>query len=365
MSYVFFTESSMNIGGQELQAIQQIGSLNLHGYKTILLCKPLSQIGALAKVRGIEVVELAFRNAFHFKSILRVRELFLQYEPKVILSHGSRDAYISLLGLILTPAVIRKKILLYRVKTFQHGIPIAFAYNYLFSKTLTPSIYLKNKFLENTSIKPEKIDVLYPGINFESLDAVDSTLPDEVLEWLNSHPGPVISHGAILRGEKGHLTILRALVLVKQSFPNVRYLIAGEGQDRPILEAEIIALGLSENVFLTGILRQIAPLIRMSDVAVLPSLIEPLGMFQIESQYLEIPTIVSDVGGIPETILDQKTGLMIESGNVEAWAASIIWVLSNPAEAKMMAKEGKKFISEKFSLLANTKKLIDLIEDQH
>jgi glycosyltransferase involved in cell wall biosynthesis len=255
-----------------------------------------------------------------------------------------------------------RKILLYRVKTFQHGSPIAFPYNYFFSKTLTPSENLRSKLLENSAIHPNKIEVLYPGIHFDSLDQQGQDLPAWILEWLSSHPGPIISHGAILRGEKGHKTILMALVQVKKTFPNVRYLIAGEGFEKSMLEAEIARLDLTNNVLFTGILSHIAPLLRLSDIAVLPSLIEPLGMFQIESQYLEVPTIVSNVGGVPETILDQKTGLMIEAGNADSWAKAIIWTLSNPAEAKKMAQEGKRYVTNKFSLSANTTKLIELIE---
>jgi len=216
--------------------------------------------------------------------------------------------------------------------------------------------------LANPAINPQKLKVIYPGIDFSALDCSTDQLPDYVLNWLDSHPGPVISHGAILRSEKGRSTILKALVEVKNAIPDVRYLIAGEGQDRPLLEAEIATLGLGDNVLLTGILKKIAPLLRKSDLAVFPSLVEPLGMFQIEAQYLEVPTIASKVGGIPETMLDQETGIMIESGKVEQWAKAIIWMLSNTDYAKQTAKAGKQMVVEKFSLNANTKSLISLFE---
>jgi glycosyltransferase involved in cell wall biosynthesis len=256
----------------------------------------------------------------------------------------------------------RKRIPVFRVKTFQHGYPLSFAYNYIFSGTVIPSDYLRSRFLANPAINPQKLQVVYPGIDFSALDYSTDQLPDHVLNWLDAHPGPVISHGAILRSEKGHSTILKALVEVKKAIPDVRYLIAGEGQDKPLLEAEIAALGLGDNVLLTGILKKIAPLLRKSDLAVFPSLVEPLGMFQIEAQYLEVPTIASRVGGIPETMLDQETGLMIESGNVDQWAKAIIWMLSNTNHAKQMAKAGKQMVAEKFSLNANTKSLISLFE---
>jgi glycosyltransferase involved in cell wall biosynthesis len=363
MRYIFFTESSVNIGGQELQALQQMTDLNTKGYQAILLCKPFSKIGYLARERGLTVFELMFKNSFDVTSIFRMIELIKQYRPQAVFSHGSRDAYITFVALLLLSIKksFRKK-LLYRVKTFQHGSPMALPYNYFFSKTLTPSEHLRSKLLENSKIHPNKVEVLYPGIHFESLNQKNQYLPSLVLEWLNSHPGPVISHGAILRGEKGHKTILKALVQVKKIFPNVRYLIAGEGLEKSILEAEIVRLDLTDNVLLTGILSHITPLLHITDIAVLPSLIEPLGMFQIESQYLEVPTIVSNVGGIPETILDKKTGLMIEAENVNAWVNAIIWTLSNPDKAKKMAQEGRRYVTNKFSLSANTAKLIELIE---
>jgi glycosyltransferase involved in cell wall biosynthesis len=359
---VLFSDSSMNIGGQELQALQQMRSLNMLGYQTILLCKPKSAISVRARSDSIAVQEISFRNAFHVPSLIKLLRLVKVKNPIAMFCHGSHDALICVLVGMMQVLRTGKRAPVFRVKTFQHGYPLSFAYNYLFSGTVIPSNYLRSRFLVNPAIDPNKLRVVYPGIDFSALDSASEQLPTNILTWLASHPGPVMSHGAILRGEKGHGTILKALVEVKKVIPNVRYLIAGEGQDKPLLEAEIAVLGLGENVLLTGILKKIAPLLRKSDLAVLPSLVEPLGMFQIEAQYLEVPTIASRVGGIPETMLDQQTGLMIEPGNVEQWANAIIWMLSNPEPAKQMAKAGKKMVVEKFSLNTNTNSLIGLFE---
>lgn len=359
---VLFSDSSMNIGGQELQALQQMHSLHEHGYSPILLCKPKSAISARANSEGLNVIEIPFRNAFHIPSLGKLLQLAKEKKPVAMFCHGSHDALICAFVGMIQIILGRKRIPVFRVKTFQHGYPLSFAYNYLFSGTVIPSDYLRSKFAANPAIHVQKLKVLYPGINFSELDNPDAVLPVHVQTWLDTHPGPVISHGAILRGEKGHGTILKALVHVKDVFPNVRYLIAGEGQDKPLLEAEIVRLGLSDNVLMTGILKKIAPLLRKSDLAVLPSLVEPLGMFQIEAQYLEVPIIVSNTGGIPEAVVNQVTGLMIEPGNVEEWANAIIWTLSNLSTAKKMAQEGKKFVVEKFSLEANTTGLINLVD---
>lgn len=358
---LLFTESSINLGGQELQALQQMSALNELGYQTILLCKINSAIATAAQRRGLHFLMLPFRNAFDLKSISQVSKLIQQYRPIALMCHGSRDALVCAMAIKWTTLLGICPPRLLRIKTFQQGRPLSFAYNYLFNSTLVPSEHLRQKFLVNKWIKPNKIKVLYPGINFFALDLDESALPDTLLDWLDTHPGPVISHGAVLRGEKGHVTILRALLIVREQYPNIRYVIAGDGHDRSLLERQIQNLDLTENVFLAGHLSSIAPLLKRSDLAVLPSLREPLGMFQIEAQYLEVPVIASDVDGIPETILHQKTGLLAKSGDAKAWALAILWVLNHSDLAKQFAVEGRSYVAEKFSIEKNTQALLKLI----
>ena len=358
---VFFTDSSMNIGGQELQALQQMHALNQAGWQTQLLCKPQSAIAKRALDMDLAVQAIRFRNAFHLPSWRAIYQIIQTQKPRAFICHGSHDAIVCAFVALWVRALHGKHIPVYRVKTFQHGYPLSFAYNYLFTKTLTPSAYLRSLFLVNKSIDPRRIDVLYPGIDFAKLANTQHPLPQHIAAWLNTHPGPVIAHGAILRGEKGHSVLLHALAIVKEIQPQIRYLIAGQGQEKPVLEALIYELGLDDNVLLTGIVEHIAPLLRASDIAVLPSLIEPLGMFQIEAQFLEVPTITSDAGGIPETIVNEQTGLMVEAGNVEQWAKALLWMLDHPLEAKQFAKAGKRQVLEKFSLEANTAQLLRLI----
>ena len=358
---VFFTDSSMNIGGQELQALQQMRALNAAGWQTQLLCKPQSAIAKRALDMDLAVQAIRFRNAFHVPSWIDMYRIIKNRKPNAIICHGSHDAILCALLALWMRAVHAKCIPVFRIKTFQHGYPLSFAYNYLFTKTLTPSAHLRALFLVNKAIDPKRIDVLYPGIDFAKLANTQHPLPQHIAAWLNTHPGPVIAHGAILRGEKGHSVLLHALAIVKKTQPQIRYLIAGQGQEKPVLEALIHELGLDDNVLLTGIVEHIAPLLRASDIAVLPSLIEPLGMFQIEAQFLEVPTITSDAGGIPETIVHEQTGLMVEAGNVAQWAKAILWMLDHPLEAKQFARAGKQQVLEKFSLEANTAQLLRLI----
>ena len=158
---VFFTDSSMNIGGQELQALQQMRALQESGFNALLLCKPNSAILQRARAFGVEANPIRFRNAFHLPSFWQLLQLVRSKDPMAIVCHGSHDAILSALVSRWIAFLGGRRIPVLRVKTFQHGYPLFFAYNHLFSKTLTPSHHLRSLFLANRSIKPNKIEVLY------------------------------------------------------------------------------------------------------------------------------------------------------------------------------------------------------------
>ena len=358
---VLFLESSKNIGGQELQLLQQMQELNRLGWATKLLCKSQARIHNFAISKGLDVQALGFRNALHIPSIIEVMKAIRSFKPNALICHSGHDAVIGaiaakLLGLFQSrPRVIR-------MRTYQPGMPSSFTYNYLFDKTYTPSEHLRNRMLENKKIQESKVGILYPGIDFKKLDEASGNLSQDLLEWIKTHPGPVISHGAMLRGEKGHATILHALPQVIQKFPYLRYVIAGEGGAKEELLSLVAKLGLAEHVYFAGMVQPIAALLKMSDLAILPSLMEPLGMFQIESQYLGIPTLASNVDGIPETLIHEKTGLLVQPGNSDAWAQQIIWALTHLSQMQEWAREGSLFVKNKFSMASNTQELLKIIQ---
>jgi glycosyltransferase involved in cell wall biosynthesis len=360
---VLFLESSKNIGGQELQLLQQMLELNKLGYETKLLCKPGSRVYDFAISHGLNVALIGFRNALHLPSIFGVIRQILTFRPATLICHSGHDAIVgSLTARLIGFFGVKPKVI--RMRTYQPGIPSSFAYNYLFDKTYTPSKHLREKILANKNIQDDRIGVLYPGIDFSKLDTVSSDLPDHLSQWLSDRPGPIICHGAMLRGEKGHTVILRALPEVIQHVPDILYVIAGEGPEESNLKRLVAELNLEDHVYFSGMVSPIAPLLKISALAILPSLMEPLGMFQIESQYLEVPTIASDVDGIPETLIHQETGLLVAAGDVSAWAQNIIWALANKEVMKSWAKAGKIYVGDKFSMANNTKELVNIINSE-
>ncbi len=356
---ILFSESSPNLGGQELQLLQQMVALKQRGVSVKLACRPSSGIYQAALQRGLALEPVAFRNSLHGRSILRIRRLLQAWQPDVVVSHSGHDANVC--G--VAARLLRLRPRMVRVRTYQHGIPHAWSYNWLADVTLVPSREMRARVLCNPRIKPSRIHVLYPGLDFAEIACeAQHVLPERVAKWLAQHSGRVIAHAAMLRPEKGHLLMLDVLARLLPRFPDLRYVLAGEGEQRIAIERRIHELGISENVLMAGMLQPIAPLLQRAHLVIMPSLVEPLGMAQIEALSLGVAVVASDVDGIPETITADQTGLLVAPGNTVAWVDAMTWALEHPERMAAMAKDGRSQVLEKFSIEANIARFLDLIQ---
>jgi glycosyltransferase involved in cell wall biosynthesis len=356
---ILFTESSRNVGGQELQLLAQMTALEAAGVSTCLACLPGGRLDAVASSRGVTPVPVPFRNSLHPPSILRLARLIREWRPEIVVSHSGHDANTA----AIAARLVRPRPVLVRARTYQHGLPSAFPYNVAADFTLVPSVELRAQLLANPRIRPARIHVLYPGIDFAALDRqAAEPLPESVGAWLATHPGPLIVHGAMLRPEKGHHFFLDVLASVRSRFPDVRYVATGEGEMREALIARAAALGLADHVLFPGVVTPLAPVIARADLAVLPSLYEPLGMFQSEALALGVPVVASRTGGIPETVEDGVTGWLAPPGDHTAWVAAVAEALSDPAEAGSRAQRGRDDVRARFAIDANVAALLRLAD---
>jgi glycosyltransferase involved in cell wall biosynthesis len=351
LARVLFTESSPNLGGQELQLLTQARGLAGRAIETRLMCPAGSRISEVAGQFGVPASSVAFRNSLHPPSVLRVARELTAWRPDAVLCHSGHDADVCAIAARLVPRRPR----LVRMRTYQHGLPHAWTYNRLFDRTLVPSAEMRRRLLANRRVRAERIAVLHPGIAFGELDARGAQPLDSGLEQtLARFPERRLTHAAMLRHEKGHAFMLEVLARLRPRFPDLCYVIAGEGELKETLRGKARALGLEANVCFAGLVRSLPALYLKSELVVMPSLDEPIGMSQIEALGLGVPVVASRVGGIPETM----EHLLVSPGDTEAWVQAMTWALEHPEEMRARAAAGRADVRRRFDLTAVLDELV-------
>lgn len=108
-----------------------------------------------------------------------------------------------------------------------------------------------------------------------------------------------------------------------------KLLLVGDGPDWCSVREKVERLGLTEHVHFLGKLDDVSEVVCASDVMLLPSEYESFGLVALEAMSCGVPTVATNVGGVPEVILHGKTGFLAEVGDIEKMAEYSIQILQN------------------------------------
>jgi glycosyltransferase involved in cell wall biosynthesis len=131
---------------------------------------------------------------------------------------------------------------------------------------------------------------------------------------------------------KGFDEVLEILPRMKNDFPNLRYVIAGDGSDRQRLEQKASQLGLGDSVVFTGYVNEATKLdlYRAADVFVMPSRLEGFGYVFLEALAVGLPVVASKVDGSREAVRDGKWGILVDPARSSEIEDGIRSALTNP-----------------------------------
>lgn len=188
-------------------------------------------------------------------------------------------------------------------------------------------------------INPKKIIVIPNGIEVEKFAGIP--------EKKYGSP-PVICAVGRLEEQKGHRYLFEALNLIK-TIPWVLWVV-GDGALKFELERLAKDLDLRERIIFLGARRNVPEILSQIDIFVLPSLWEGLGLAVLEAAAAGKPIVASRVGGVPEIIEDEKTGLLVEAKNVKSLADGLERVLLGENEAREMGQAARAVVAEKFGV---------------
>lgn len=171
---------------------------------------------------------------------------------------------------------------------------------------------------------------------------------------------PVMALVATFKVQKGHRYLIDAMSIVCEKFPGLHLLFIGDGELRNELKEQVYSLNLEKQIHFLGIRKDVPGLLSASDYFVLPSLWEGLPMALLEAMASGLPVIATDVSGTREVVVNEKSGILVEPGNVSQLADAMILFLSDPDKAKTMGNFGYRRVVEHFSVEKQTRDHIAL-----
>jgi glycosyltransferase involved in cell wall biosynthesis len=184
-----------------------------------------------------------------------------------------------------------------------------------------------------------RITVIHDGVDLEYLARVRPVGIRERLGW--PAETPVAVSVAALTAEKGHIHQVDAARELAGAFPQLRWAIAGEGEERPGLEQRIASLGLADRVRLLGWLPEPEALIADATVFVHTALQEGLGSSILDAMALGVPVVAFASGGVPE-LLQGEAGALTPSGDPQALAREIRSLLESSERRRRMAARARE-----------------------
>jgi glycosyltransferase involved in cell wall biosynthesis len=225
-----------------------------------------------------------------------------------------------------------------------------------------PYLHFVSDHLRQEAVKlgapPRKTSVIYPGIDLDFFQPLEFTHEGTVKRPLT------LLTVTRLEWEKGLVSALKAIQTLLTKGYDVQYWIVGQGAAKDELFFWIKKLGIERQVKIIGQQPSegVRTLLSSCDIYLQPSIYEALCVSVIEASAMELPIIASNVGGLPEVVDHNITGILIPPDDPQALVEAIEALANDKEKREEMGKQGRRKAIRQFSLEREVKEWLGLYE---
>jgi len=203
-----------------------------------------------------------------------------------------------------------------------------------------------------------KIEVIKSGMDFSEFEKLQVDLVKKKSEFHISSSGYLVGMIGRLETIKGFEYFIDSAKLILNLIPDTKFLIVGDGALRLTLIQRAKRLGIEDKIIFTGWREDVASIISILDVLVLASLNEAVGRVLLEAGISGKPAVATAVGGIPEIIKDNLTGILVPPRDAPAIAKAVIVLLQDARKRQAMGSAAREWVKHNF----NQKQMISEID---
>jgi glycosyltransferase involved in cell wall biosynthesis len=352
---LFQIDSGKEWRGGQRQSFFLVRELKRKGYPCRFYVQPNSPLYKKAEQEDLPVFPLKVRSEADVLAVLKLSRQMKKAKCVLVHSHDAHAAAVSAL------AAYRAKIPL-RVISRRVDFPLKNNYfsKIKYRKDIDMIIAISKgvkKVLVSSGIDKKKIKVVPSGIDYTPFENVSSK------DYLHRELGfnkddflvGIVAH---LADHKGHKYLIEAAGILKKKAPRIKLIIVGKGPLRMELDQQVKKLGVEDIVLFLGFREDVPQIMASLDLFVLSSYLEGLGTSIMDAMASHLPVVATEVGGIPELVIHEKTGLLVPPKNPAALAEAIIRIYKDRKLAYSYGENGYKVVHEKYSSRAMAKKVI-------
>jgi glycosyltransferase involved in cell wall biosynthesis len=338
---ILHIDPEKNWGGGEAQVLGLLKHLAARGHHTDVLAHPNGLLFARCRALEIKPRPLVMRNDLDVRCVVPLRRLIRAMSYDIVHFHTKRA---HALALWLPRGKQRPKYLVTRRMDYLEAR--SWYTNLLYNHRVDGVVAISQAIgdvLLGAGVDRERIRVISSGIdcrNFESTGKRRS----------HAHEPVIVGCLARLEERKGHQYLLEAAAILKADGLKIRYKIGGDGPLRTGLEAQAKRLNIGDDVQFMGFVADAADFFAGTDICVMPSLYEGLGVAALEAMAAGRAVVASRVGGLAEAVIDGINGFLIEPRDARALAAAIAKLARSPSVAESMGNHGRERVRQHFSL---------------
>ncbi|WP_114638002.1 glycosyltransferase family 4 protein [Desulfolucanica intricata] len=378
---------TVNLSKRSRPLVIHVTTIGITAYKALLTqCQHQREAGLevrfvfspsaeteLLREMGFPVEELyidrAIKPVGDIKSILNLSKYFREVKPDLVHTHTSKAGVVGRIAARLAgvPHIVHTI----------HGFPFHEDMSFLKRKLYQGIEKIAGK-LTDVMLSQSREDILtaeklaiHPragplvhignGVDLTQFNPVRFTMKQKIAFRFAlgiREDEPVITMIGRINPEKGFHDLIDALHMIRQLSWKTLLIGPDEGY-LPVILSKIKGYKLEDRVKILGLRRDIANLLAISDIYVLPSYREGLPRSLIEAQAMELPCIATDIRGCREIIEPDQTGILIKPGDFTALGRSLWRLLENPGLRSQMGRAGRERAEEFFDEQVVNKKVLE------
>jgi glycosyltransferase involved in cell wall biosynthesis len=350
---ILMLSTSLGLGGGDKEVIAIASNLIGRGHEVKMISMvPPGIMGLEAHSRGIDVSSLNMSPGFPNPRVIpKLISSIRKWQPDIFHSHMVHANLLARLVRVFTGVPVQ-------ISTAQNidesegqaWREIAYkATDFLCDLTTNVSKIGVERYIKDGLISkgkaifiPNSVDInkFYPNKDLRKLTRIELGLEDR-FTWL-----------AVGRfyPQKDYDTMIEGFSSALKKYPHALLMIAGEGILQPEIENKVKTLGIEANVKFLGPRRDIPALMNAADAHLMSSSYEGMPLVLLEAAATGLPVVATDVGGVKETVLSGKSGILVPPQNPEALANAIFKLMEIPhGERLEMGKIGREYAIANYS----------------